>query len=244
MAALLLFTGLGGGSGGCLVPWAVMQVGARGDCWADAPTEDTDRTALDAAAEVAEGEAYWDTGWLEGVRGWVLTGSVVEVMSHFGGIRDCLSGRGSCRASRRASGSKWMSDSVKTRYRNWNVLESGPAQQSFSAASPLKVEALVWGEHYLGIICVDKQRRKQQLPPKAHLSVARREPLLLPHHFKAPALKLGLFIHRQVLMGMSSHSQRGNKAEEKEEVSMENRERERRTELIQLIERRQKINSS
>lgn len=51
--------------------------------------------------------------------------------------------------------------------------------------------------------------------------------MLLPHHFKAPALKFGLFIHRQVLIGMSSCSQRGNKAEEKEEVSMENREREK-----------------
>lgn len=88
------------------------------------------------------------------------------------------------------------------------------------------MEALVRVEHYLGISCVDKQSRKTQLPPKAHLSVAHREPLLLPHHFKALALKLGLFIHRQVLIGMSSHSQRGNKAEEKEEVSMENRESE------------------
>lgn len=35
-----------------------MQVGARGDCWVDAPTEDTDLTALDAAAEAAEGEEY------------------------------------------------------------------------------------------------------------------------------------------------------------------------------------------
>lgn len=92
----------------------------------DAPTEDTDRTALDAAAEAAEGEEY--AGWLEGVRGWVLTGSGVEVMSHFGGMRDCLGGRGSRRVSRRASGSKWRSDSVKPRYKNGNVLESGPAQ--------------------------------------------------------------------------------------------------------------------
>lgn len=76
------------------------------------------------------------------MRGWVLTGSGVEVMSHFGGMRDCLGGRGSRRVSRRASGSKWMSDSVKSQ----NVLESGPGQQGFSAASPLKastVEALV-----------------------------------------------------------------------------------------------------
>lgn len=79
----------------------------------DAPAEDTDRTALEAAAEVAGGEVYWDARWLEGVRGWVFTGSAVEVMSHFGGIRDCLSGRGSCRVFRRASGSKCMSDSVK-----------------------------------------------------------------------------------------------------------------------------------
>lgn len=52
--------------------------------------------------------------------------------------------------------------------------------------------------------------------------------LLLPQHFNAPALKFGLFIHGQVLIGLSSHSQRGNKAEEKEEVSMETeREREK-----------------
>lgn len=51
------------------------------------------------------------------MRGWVLTGSAVEVMSHFGGTRDCLSGRGSCRVSRKVSGSKWMSDSVKTQYK-------------------------------------------------------------------------------------------------------------------------------
>lgn len=51
--------------------------------------------------------------------------------------------------------------------------------------------------------------------------MAHGEPLLLPQHFKALALKFGLFIHGQVLIGLSSHSQRGNKAEEKEEVSME-----------------------
>lgn len=80
----------------------------------DAPAEDTDRTALDVAAEVAGGEVYWDAGWPEGVRGWVFTGSAVEVMSHFGGgMRDCLSGRGSCRVLRRASGSKCMSGSVE-----------------------------------------------------------------------------------------------------------------------------------
>lgn len=79
----------------------------------DAPAEDTDRTALEAAAEVAEGEVYWDAGWPDGVRGWLFTGSAVEVMSHLGGMRDCLSGRGSCRAFRRASGSKCMSDSAE-----------------------------------------------------------------------------------------------------------------------------------
>lgn len=80
------------------------------------------------------------------MRGWVLTGSGVDVMSHFGGMRDCLGGRGSRRVSRRASGSKWMSDSVKSQHRNVNVLESGPRQRSFSLASPLKapiVEAVV-----------------------------------------------------------------------------------------------------
>lgn len=72
------------------------------------------------------------------MRGWVLTGSGVEVMSHFGGMRDCLGGRGSRRVSRRASGSKWMSDSVKSQHRNGN--------DNFPPASPLKaptVEAVV-----------------------------------------------------------------------------------------------------
>lgn len=90
-----------------------MEVGAKDDCCVDAPAEEMDRTGLDAAAEGAEGEEYWVVGWLDGVRG-----SGVELISHFGGMTDCLGGRGSRRVSRRASGSgtKWLSDSVKTQY--------------------------------------------------------------------------------------------------------------------------------
>lgn len=85
----------------------------------DAPAEDTDRTGFDVAAEGAEGEEYWVVEWLDGVRGRpLLPGSGVELMSHFGGMTECLGGRGSRRVSRRASGSgtKWLSDSVKTQY--------------------------------------------------------------------------------------------------------------------------------
>lgn len=127
MAALLLFTGLGGGRGGCLVPWEA-EVGATDDCWVVAPAEDTDRTGLDAIAEGAEGEEYWVAGWLDGVRGGPLQpGSGVELISHFGGITDCLGGRGSRRVSRRASGSgtKWLSDSVKTQYHEDMLLNKG-----------------------------------------------------------------------------------------------------------------------
>lgn len=84
----------------------------------DAPAEDTDRTGFPAPAEEAEGEEYWLLGWLDGVRGEdLLLASGAEVMSHFGGIMDCLGGRGSRRVSLRASGSgtKWLSDSVKER---------------------------------------------------------------------------------------------------------------------------------
>lgn len=116
----------------------------------DAPAEDTDRTALEAAAaEVAEGgEVYWDAGWPEGVRGWVFTGSAVEVMSHLGGMRDCLSGRGSCRAFRRASGSKCMSDSVKNGREKLKCFRIGTcASVGFllhpPPPTPLRVEALV-----------------------------------------------------------------------------------------------------
>ncbi len=85
----------------------------------DAPAEEMDRTGLDATAEGAEGEGYWAVGWLEGVRGEpLLPGSGVELINHFGGMTDCLGGRGSRRVSRRASGSgtKWLSDSMKTQY--------------------------------------------------------------------------------------------------------------------------------
>lgn len=79
-----------------------MEVGAADeDCCVDAPAEEMDRTGLDDAAEGAE---YWVAGWLDGVRGGPsLTGSGVELISHFGGMTDCLGGRGSRRVSRRAS---------------------------------------------------------------------------------------------------------------------------------------------
>lgn len=89
-----------------------MEVGVKDeDCWVDVPAEETDRTGL----EVADGEEYWVVWWLEGVRGGpLLPGSAGEVISHFGGMMDCLGGRGSRRVSRRDSGSgmKWLSDSL------------------------------------------------------------------------------------------------------------------------------------
>lgn len=50
--------------------------------------------------------------------GTLLPGSGVELISHFGGMTDCLGGRGSHKVSRRASGSgtKWLSDSMKKQY--------------------------------------------------------------------------------------------------------------------------------
>lgn len=78
-----------------------------------APVEDTDRTGLDVTLE---GEVYCVVGWLDGVRGGPsLPGSGVELISHFGGMTDCLGGRGSRRVSRRTSesGTKWLSDSKK-----------------------------------------------------------------------------------------------------------------------------------
>lgn len=81
--------------------------------------EEMDQTGLEAAAEGAEGEEYWVEGWLDGVRGAPsLPGSGVEVISHFGGMTECLGGRGSRRVSLRASGSgtKWLSDSMKTKH--------------------------------------------------------------------------------------------------------------------------------
>lgn len=76
------------------------------------PAEDTDRTGLGFPAE---GEEYWIEGWLDGVRGEPsLPDSEVELISHLGGITDCLGGRGSrrvsCSVSR--SGTKWLSDSI------------------------------------------------------------------------------------------------------------------------------------
>lgn len=91
----------------------------EGCCCVDAPTEVTHRTGLDAAAEGAEGEEYWVAGWLDGVRGGPsLSGSGAELISHFGGMTGCLGGRGSRRVFLRASGSgtKWLSDSMKTQY--------------------------------------------------------------------------------------------------------------------------------
>lgn len=82
----------------------------------DAPAEETERTGLGAAAGGAEGEQYWFVWWLDGVRGGpLLPGSGVDVISHFGGMTDCLGGRGSRKVSRKAStsGTKWLSDSAR-----------------------------------------------------------------------------------------------------------------------------------
>lgn len=112
--ALFLFTGFGGGRGGCLVPWEV-GVRAEGEgWWVLVPAEDTDRTGLEVPAE---GEEYWMVGWLDGVRGGPsMPGSAGELISHLGGITDCLGGRGSRRVSCSASwsGTKWLSDSANT----------------------------------------------------------------------------------------------------------------------------------
>lgn len=116
MVGLPLFTGLGGGTGGCLAEVGVIAPAAAG-CWGFALAEETVRAGLAAAAAAAaEGEGYWAVGWLDGVRGGPsVAGSEVEVINHFGGMTDCLGGRGSRKVSRNASrsGTKWLSDSIK-----------------------------------------------------------------------------------------------------------------------------------
>lgn len=95
-----------------------MEVGAKDtvvEDWGLAPAEETVRAGLATAAE--EEEEYRVVGWLDGVRGEPsLPGSGVELISHFGGMIDCLGGSGSRRVSRSASrsGTKWLSDSKNT----------------------------------------------------------------------------------------------------------------------------------
>lgn len=110
---LLRLIGLGGGIGGCLVGWAgtlPIEDGAeeavRGvllEACVLAPAEDTFRsgfpavlTAEEEEEELEEEEEKADAGLLAGVRGKLSApGSAVEVISHFGGMTDCLGGRGS-----------------------------------------------------------------------------------------------------------------------------------------------------
>ena len=115
MAALPLLTGLGGGGGGCLAGWGPedgtreVQEGEVG--WALGP-----RGEGLAGADEGENdeEEYGDTGWAEGPRGepsWTDSGA--EVISHLGGIMECLGGSGSRRVSCSisSSGTKWLADS-------------------------------------------------------------------------------------------------------------------------------------
>lgn len=116
MGALPLLMGLGGGSGGCLVP-CEPEVGVRDNGWVEAPAEDTERTGF------PDGEENWLPGWLDGVRGDDLApGSGPDVISHLGGMTVCLGGRGSRRVSLRESGSgtKWLSDSVSEKNKQKN----------------------------------------------------------------------------------------------------------------------------
>lgn len=102
-----------------MVAWGV-EDGAKdttAEDWGLAPAEETVRAGI-ATAEEEEEEEYVVAGWLDGV--WdegdpSLPGSGVELISHLGGIMDCLGGRDSRRVSRSKSGSgtKWLSDSAK-----------------------------------------------------------------------------------------------------------------------------------
>lgn len=123
MAALLLrLIGLGGGRGGCLVGWAgtlPIQDGAeevvRGallEACVLAPAEDTFRSGFPAVLtaeeeevlEEAEEEEKAAAGLWTGVRGKPSApGSGVEVISHLGGMTDCLGGRGSRSVSLKTS---------------------------------------------------------------------------------------------------------------------------------------------
>ncbi len=117
MAGLWLrLIGLGGGRGGCLLGWAgtlpiedgaeEVVRGALLDACVLAPAEDTFRIGFPAmlTAEAAEEEEKAAAGLWTGVRGKLSApGSGVEVISHFGGMTDCLGGRGSHNVSLRTS---------------------------------------------------------------------------------------------------------------------------------------------
>lgn len=122
MAGLLLrLIGLGGGRGGCLLGWVgtfpiedgaeEVVRGALLEACVLAPAEDTFRsgfpavlTAEEEELEEAEEEEKAAAGLWTGVRGKVSApGSGVEVISHLGGMRDCLGGRGSRSVSLRTS---------------------------------------------------------------------------------------------------------------------------------------------
>lgn len=121
MAGLLLrLIGLGGGRGGCL-GWAgtlLIKDGAeevvRGELLEAcvlAPAEDTFRSGLPAVLtaeeeelEEAEEEEKAVAGLWTGVRGKLSTlDSGVEVISHLGGMMDCLGGKGSRSVSLKTS---------------------------------------------------------------------------------------------------------------------------------------------
>lgn len=81
------------------------------------PTAEVFLVGLGAVLRDAETDGYWAELWFDGGRsGPSLPGSGVELINHFGGMTDCLGGRGSRRVSFSASGSgtKWLSDSMKT----------------------------------------------------------------------------------------------------------------------------------
>lgn len=116
MAGLLLrLIGLGGGRGGCLLGWAgtlpiddgaeeVVRGALLGACVL-APAEDTFRSGFPAVLtaeeeeeelEEAEEEEKAAAGLWTGVRGKLSApDSGVEVINHFGGMTDCLGGKGS-----------------------------------------------------------------------------------------------------------------------------------------------------
>lgn len=121
MAVLLLrLIGLGGGRGGCLVGWAgtlpiedgaeEVVRGALLEACVLAPAEDTFRSGFPAVLtaeeedELEEEEEKADAGLWTGVRGKLSApDSGVEVISHFGGMTDCLGGRGSRSVSLKTS---------------------------------------------------------------------------------------------------------------------------------------------
>lgn len=118
MAALVVrLTGLGGGSGGCLGgcvgtgPWVELweEEDARGTL---ATPDEAVRRVFTAALETEDDGELEETeeeekevaGLWTGVWGKTsMPGSVVELISHLGAMRDCLGGRGSRRVSLKAS---------------------------------------------------------------------------------------------------------------------------------------------